>query len=653
MKKAMKNKKSLSRSSLPNWNRPSPTKGLALLSSSVALFGAFLTNGVASAAEYYVSPTGSDSNPGTQASPFATLTKGNSTAAAGDTIWVRGGTYNTTGQITLSKSGTSDTNRTKIWAYPGEVPIIDFSNYSLASSGSDNPAITVTGSWMHLKGLEIANGKVGSSGSHSYSMLRTKNASNNTFELLNIHNGFGPGLFIDTGNGGNLILNCDSHDNYDVNGSQGDGQNGDGFGVHYQTSGPSTTVRGCRAWHNSDDGYDLIYQEVPVTVENNFATGCGYGGSGNGNGFKMGSSGTGIRHLVQNNVAWKNSAAGFYANHSSGGNTWYNNTSYNNGTQYNMLASSFAADGRTIATAVIILTGTKVHIMRNNIGYPDKNSNMTGVDTANNSWDLGITPAASDFASITDTGCTGPRDADGSIPAACTFMHLTAGSKMIDKGVDVGLPFVGTAPDLGAYEFGAATTGAGGTSGGTGGSTGTGGGTGTGGSIGAGGSTRNDASPGAGGSTRSDGSVGNGGSTGNGGGTGNGGNLGSGGSTNNGGATTAGTTGTTGGASATGGRVIAATGGASAAGGITGAGGAGQGSGGNIVVAVGGSSSGGAADTGGAPGTSATGGSSAGTAAASSGCGCAVGSRSPRGEMAAFLMVGALALLARRRRAKN
>ena len=53
----------------------------------------------------------------------------------------------------------------------------------------------------------------------------------------------------------------------------------------------------------------------------------------------MGSSQTGIRHIVQNNVAWKNKAAGFYANHSSGGNTWYNNTSYMNGTQYNMLAS--------------------------------------------------------------------------------------------------------------------------------------------------------------------------------------------------------------------------------------------------------------------------------------------------------------------------
>ena len=255
---------------------------------------------------YYVAPTGSDSAAGTMAAPFATLQKANDTAAAGDTILLRAGTYNCTTQITLSKSGTSDANRTKIWAYPGEVPVLDFSNFTLASETSDHPAITVTGSWMHLRGLEIANGKIGTSGSHSYSLLRTKNASNNTFELLNIHNGFGPGLFVDTGTGGNLILNCDSHDNYDINGSQGDGQNGDGFGVHYQTTGPSTVIRGCRAWNNSDDGYDLISQEVPVTVENSWAFKNGRGADGNGNGFKMGSSQTGIRHIVQQNVAWSN-----------------------------------------------------------------------------------------------------------------------------------------------------------------------------------------------------------------------------------------------------------------------------------------------------------------------------------------------------------
>jgi len=455
----------LTRPSVPMLKQPRRSKVLALLSASLACFCLFLASGRASAAEYYVSPTGSDSNPGTQASPFATLQKGNNSASAGDTVWLRGGTYNTTGQITLSKSGTSDTSRTKIWAYPGEVPVIDFSNFGLASSGSDNPAITVTGSWMHLKGLEIANGKVGSSGSHSYSMLRTKGASNNTFELLNIHHGFGPGLFIDTGNGGNLIVNCDSHDNYDKDGSQGDGQNADGFGVHYQMSGPSTTIRGCRAWLDSDDGYDLISQEVPVLIENSWAVSNGYsnGGSGtpssgNGNGFKAGSSETGIRHILQNNVAWKNRAAGFYANHSSGGNTWLNNTSYMNAVQYNMLASP-AGDSAT----TIVLSGALAHKMRNNIGFPNKNTNMSGVDSMFDTWDLSISEASTDFVSTADAGFMGPRQADGSLPDL-DFLKLKAGSPLIDKGTNVGLSYVGSAPDLGAYEYGAVSS-----SGGTGG----------------------------------------------------------------------------------------------------------------------------------------------------------------------------------------
>ena len=62
--------------------------------------------------------------------------------------------------------------------------------------------------------------------------------------------------------------------------SQGQGQNADGFGVHYQTAGATTIVRGCRAWWNSDDGYDLINQEVPVTVENSWAMGNGYANYG-------------------------------------------------------------------------------------------------------------------------------------------------------------------------------------------------------------------------------------------------------------------------------------------------------------------------------------------------------------------------------------
>ena len=56
----------------------------------------------------------------------------------------------------------------------------------------------------------------------------------------------------------------------------------------------------------------------------------------------------------------------------------------------------------TIRTRRIVLTGALAHNMRNNIGYPNKNTNMTGVDTMFNSWDLSITPAAKDFLSISD-----------------------------------------------------------------------------------------------------------------------------------------------------------------------------------------------------------------------------------------------------------
>jgi MYXO-CTERM domain-containing protein len=246
----------------------------------------------------------------------------------------------------------------------------------------------------------------------------------------------------------------------------------------------------------------------------NYGTGAG----GNGNGFKIGSSKTGIRHTVMNCVAWKNKANGFYANHSSGGNTWYNNTSFQNGTQYNMLASTWSEpNGGGTRTDGVILTGTKVHIMRNNIGFPNKNEYITGygVDTAFNTWDLNITPAAKDFLSITDTtvGGTGqaiettslalgPRQADGSLPNV-DFLKLAAGSQMIDKGTDVQLPFVGAAPDLGAYEFGASGAAGGGTGGvtGGGGSTGAGGRAGSGGSAGSGGTTGTGGGPTVGGTT--------------------------------------------------------------------------------------------------------------------------------------------------------
>jgi hypothetical protein len=86
-----------------------------------------------------------------------------------------------------------------------------------------------------------------------------------------------------------------------------------------------------------------------------------------------------------------------------------------------------------------------------------------------------LTPADGDFLSVSDMGfMTAPRQADGSLPVL-DFMRLSATSKFIDRGVDVMLPFAGTAPDLGCYETGLPTGGTGGGAGMGGGGGGTGG----------------------------------------------------------------------------------------------------------------------------------------------------------------------------------
>ena len=106
--------------------------------------------------------------------------------------------------------------------------------------------------------------------------------------------------------------------------------------------------------------------------------------------------------------------------------------------------------------------------MKNNISFPNKTSYIGG-DYASgeyNTWNLNITPAASDFLSVDDpsmtitgqdlstiAGMLGPRQPDGSLPDL-DFLKLKKGSQMIDKGVNIGIPYVGGAPDLGAYEYG-------------------------------------------------------------------------------------------------------------------------------------------------------------------------------------------------------
>ncbi len=420
------------------------------------------------AARWYVAPGGSDNAGGTITAPFATMVRGQTAAVAGDTVYFRGGTYyyaSTTAAIgiDLTKSGASG-RRINYWAYPGEIPVFDF--YGMTAQQRIK-GVNISASWIHLKWLEIRGVPQNLRNAHEDWGVYVNGGSNNIFELLNLRHNMGPGLFIIRG-GNNLVLNCDSHDNYDLYSSSdgstpnAPGENADGFGCHVNQAGNTGNVfRGCRAWNNSDDGFDCISCQEAVTIENCWNWSNGYipgttTAAGNGNGFKIGGFGNPPdnypspipQHTVRFCVAFNNRAAGFYQNHHPRPNYYYNNTSYNNrSANFNLLGYDLNAGA-----------DAGMGILRNNLAFTGtavSNGTGTGVDAACNSWNLtASTVSAVDFQSVATTGWEAPRRADGSLPVL-TSLHLVQGSDLIDKGINVGLPYIGTAPDLGAFEYGA------------------------------------------------------------------------------------------------------------------------------------------------------------------------------------------------------
>ena len=626
------------------------------------------------ATTWYVAPTGSDTAAGTMAAPFATWARAQTAAAAGDTVYFRGGTYtyttatNTCGgsttatvdAVVLSKSGSSG-NMINYWAYPGETPVFDFSGITdMNNYNCRHSSVRVEGSYLYLKGLELKGTLQLNTDNHESWCVYITGGSNNKFEFMNAHHNMGPGFFIVSG-GNNTFLNCDSHENEDTMTSNGDGQSADGFGCHPNKAGNTGNIfHGCRAWWNSDDSWDFINASEACTVEYSWAWYSGYkpdaisGGApvaltaGNGNGFKAGGYGdpaTNVPasppiHVVRFDVAFYNKANGVYANHGPVNVIFYNNTSYNNGTDFNMLG-------------LIGTTDSSVGLLRNNLAFGKTLTSNFGnsgpIDDQFNSWDasLGVTLAASDFQSVTfappascpaayspggtvcvlptDTtsfaGMASARQADGSLPVL-PFLRLSPTSRAIDKGTNLGFPYVGKAPDLGAFEYGAT-----GGSPGTGGSTGTGGTPATGGTTGTGGAGTG-GSAGSTGKGGASGAPGTGGAKGGTSGTGTGG--ASGGTSGTGGTTTTGTGGTSG--TGTGGSTATGTGGASGTGGTTGTGTGGASAG------TGGSGTGGSSDT----GTGGSGSGGAGQTDTATGCSCDAG---PAG-VGGFTGFGILSLLA-------
>jgi len=383
----------------------------------------------------YVSPEGSDSYAGTISLPFLTIAKGVASIPGGGIVYLRGGTYSytTSSRLILDSVGTSG-SRFRLWAYPGETPIIDFTgqnNFSDMQKGG----IELGGSFWHLKGITEQNRPEG--GSCPGLMVE---GSDNIIENCTFRKNGTNGVYVDGRSQNaarNLLLNCDAYDNY---GPLAGGGDTDGFGIS-QTLGTGNVARGCRAWHNSDDGFDLWRASSPVVLDSCWSFGNGYD-AGNGNGYKLGGyngvDSAGASHIVRNCVAANNKTHGFTYNINPYGMTLYNCIAYHNG------GNGFLFNG-------IPVYGTNV--FANNIEYGNAWYNAIGAPKteSTNSWQ-GFTVTNGDFLSVDSTGEAGrARKSGGSLPSS-NFLRLVSGSDLVNTGTNVGISYLGSGPDLGAFE---------------------------------------------------------------------------------------------------------------------------------------------------------------------------------------------------------
>ena len=251
----------------------------------------------------------------------------------------------------------------------------------------------------------------------------------------------GVGFYITGRSTHNAILNCDAYNNFDsVNITINNGGNSDGFGCHVYANCEGNKFKYCRAWQNSDNGFDFISCKSVATAEYCIAYRNGFDKDGNmradGNGFKAGGYGMGKdvkvspvpMHVVCHCLSVCYKANGLYANHHLGGITFGHNSAYGNGA-YNY--SLVNRKGTSLADAVDV--DGYGHVVTNNLSY--KSRKIVGhIDIGKCTIDgnsfkytyqgwINENLGDSDFFSLNLKELTAARNRDRSLPVI-NFMRL-------------------------------------------------------------------------------------------------------------------------------------------------------------------------------------------------------------------------------------
>lgn len=396
---------------------------------------------------FYVAPDGDDGNPGTIEAPFATIKKAHDNEALqpGDVIYLRGGTYYPSLQTIFNKAGNSN-NYFVLSSYPGEIPVIDGKNIPEGDTNSISTPTWVfknAGYWKIRGPIHLTNGRGAGVYIEGSQVLE--------FDLVeSSYNGnraarAGHGFFIYSSATNDILFNnCDSHHNANHLWKSGEDQlvnqyqHGDGWRIF---DGTNIRLVGCRAWHNLDDGYDFTQADNSVEMIECWAAYSGVDdaegsitGTPNkpmprweGDGIKLGYENHTGQHRAIRCLSWNNHCHGWTVR--GGPYEIYNSAAYNNAEE--------AFSG----------INNEPNIRRNTYGFRNRSGDGGGTDGYS-----GVSVSEADFISLDDGQMLGPRKADGGLPDL-DFLKPAQGSELVDTGVDVGISFEGSAPDIGPFEY--------------------------------------------------------------------------------------------------------------------------------------------------------------------------------------------------------
>jgi parallel beta-helix repeat protein len=295
------------------------------------------------AATYYLSPAGSDSNPGMSALPWKTFRKAASMVRAGDTVIVRDGTY--AGGVTLETPGTSV--RPIVFKASGKKAIIQ-------GSGTERDAVTVSGyslghpwwkgtdMYVCFEGFTIRNAARAGfriSCAHHVTVRKCLLTRNGTW-----------GIFTDYSNYSLLEDNECSYSGVE-------------HGIYVSNSSDFPTIRGNRVHHNAASGIQINADPAMedgdgittgAVIERNIVYENGRRGGAAINLASVRNS------LVRNNLLYDNYAGGIACWADGNGPAWgcKNNRFYNNTIYFR------SAEGRW---AISLKEGSSGNRVRNNI----------------------------------------------------------------------------------------------------------------------------------------------------------------------------------------------------------------------------------------------------------------------------------------------